>query len=104
MKVIMKKYSFKIIATSFLLMMSLSCSDNFLKEGAPGAYSEAALTNLKGVEGLLISTYSALDGSYFESWSNNFFNQVGGASNWVHGSIRGRDAYKGTEPTDYVDL
>src|SRR5258708_755854 len=104
MKVIMKKYSFKIIATSFLLMMSLSCSDNFLKEGAPGAYSEAALTNLKGVEGLLISTYSALDGSYFESWNNSFFDQVGVASNWVHGSIRGGDAYKGTEPTDYVDI
>ncbi|MBX2900498.1 MAG: RagB/SusD family nutrient uptake outer membrane protein [Cyclobacteriaceae bacterium] len=84
--------------------MGVSCGDSFFDQKVPGAYTEAALANAKGVEGMLIATYSMLDGSYFESWDNNYFNQVGGGSNWVWGSIRGGDAYKGTEPTDFVDI
>lgn len=44
---------------------------------------------------MLINAYATLDGR--ESQQN------GGASNWLWGSIRGGDAYKGTEPTDMVD-
>ncbi|HMQ45888.1 MAG TPA: RagB/SusD family nutrient uptake outer membrane protein [Saprospiraceae bacterium] len=91
----------------FVLMAGFwlySCSDDFLEQPPRGAYSAASLANSKGVEGLLIATYAALDGSWFESWGNNNFNQVGGASNWVWGSIRAEDSYKGTESTDFVDL
>jgi hypothetical protein len=53
------------------------------------------LTNKKGVDGMLINAYATLDGRQDQ--------QNGGASNWLWGSIRGGDAYKGTEPTDMVD-
>ena len=52
---------------------------------------------------MLIATYSALDGSWFESWGNNHFNQSGGSSNWVWGAMRSEVAYKGTEESDGVD-
>jgi starch-binding outer membrane protein, SusD/RagB family len=97
------KYISYLTLTSSLLLVGVSCSDSFLETPPPGTYSDASLQNLKGVEGMLISTYAALDGSYFESWDNNYFNQVGGASNWVWGSIKGGDAYTGTEPSDGID-
>jgi starch-binding outer membrane protein, SusD/RagB family len=100
----MKKYISQFCIIVCLMLFGISCSDSYLVETPPGAYSEPQLANLKGVEGLLISTYAALDGTFFESWGNQYFNQVGGASNWVHGSIRGGDSYKGTEPTDFVDI
>lgn len=92
-----------ILATAGIIGFAISCDDTFLKNPPPGTYSDISLQNLKGVEGMLISTYAALDGSYFESWDNNYFNQVGGASNWVWGSIKGGDAYTGTEPSDGID-
>ncbi len=97
------KYISYITLTSSLLFIGVSCKDSFLDTPPPGTYSDASLQNLKGVEGMLISTYAALDGTYFESWDNNYFNQVGGASNWVWGSIKGGDAYTGTEPSDGID-
>lgn len=98
------KYIIYISLTVGLTLTGISCSESFLEQNPPGAYSETALHNQKGVEGLLISTYAALDGSFFNNWSNDFFNQDGGGSNWAWGSIRGGDAYKGTEPNDGVDL
>ncbi len=97
------KYISYLTLTGSLLLVGVSCSDSFLDTPPPGTYSDASLQNLKGVEGMLISTYAALDGSYFESWDNNYFNQVGGASNWVWGSIKAGDAYTGTEPSDGID-
>jgi starch-binding outer membrane protein, SusD/RagB family len=90
--------------TAAFSAVSMSCSESFLDHEPPGAYSEPALQNKKGMEGLLIAAYSALDGSFFESWDRNFFNQDGGGSNWIWGSIRGAEAYKGTEDTDGVEL
>lgn len=99
-----KKRIISVVLTGALMGMGISCGDSFFDQKVPGAYTETALANSKGVEGMLIAAYSMLDGSYFESWDNNFFNQQGGGSNWVWGSIRGGDAYKGTEPTDGVDI
>jgi starch-binding outer membrane protein, SusD/RagB family len=104
MKTMKRKYFTYLALTASLVATGISCSDSFFDQPPIGAYSEAALANSKGVEGMLIGTYSMLDGSYFEDWGNNYFVQNGGASNWVWGSIRGGDAYKGTEPTDFVDL
>jgi hypothetical protein len=100
----MKKYLILSASMITLLLVSISCSDDFLEVDPPGAYSEPSLQNATGVEGMLIGTYSALDGSWFESWGNANFNQHGGASNWVMGSVRSDDAYKGTEPNDGVDI
>lgn len=87
-----------------LLVMGVSCSEDFLTADPPGSYSEPSLQNASGVEGMLIAAYSALDGSWFESWGNNRFNQTGGASNWLFGGVRSEVAYKGTEPSDGVDF
>ena len=104
MMIMKRKYFSYLAMTTGLLLTGISCSDSFFDQAPPGAYSEPSLANSKGVEGQLIAAYSMLDGSYFESWDNNYFNQVGGGSNWVWGSIRGGDAYKGTEPTDFGDI
>jgi len=101
----MKMKNVRIISLALVtLLWGVSCSDDFLKVEPPGSYSEPSLVNAKGVEGMLIATYSALDGSWFENWGNNHFNQNGGASNWIWGSVRADDGYKGTEPTDGPDL
>ena len=72
-----------------------SCKEKFLQIAPEGVYDLASLTNKKGVDGMLINAYATLDGREGQ--------QNGGASNWLWGSIRGGDAYKGTEPTDMVD-
>lgn len=104
MKTLTRKSLAYLTLTVGLVLTGISCSDSFFDQPPPGAYNEAALSNAKGVEGQLIATYSMLDGSYFQDWGNNYFNQQGGASNWLWGSIRGGEAYKGTEPTDGGDL
>lgn len=96
--------SYKILSIlAFALLWSTSCQEDFLEVTPPGSYSDVSLQNATGVEGMLIATYSALDGSWFESWGNNFFNQDGGSSNWGWGGIRSDDSYKGTEESDGVD-
>ncbi len=72
-----------------------SCKEKFLQISPIGVYDIASLTNKKGVDGMLINAYATLDGRQNQ--------QNGGASNWLWGSIRGGDAYKGTEPNDMVD-
>lgn len=75
--------------------MMYGCKKKFLELPPQGAYDLASLSNKKGVDGLLINAYATLDGRRDQ--------QNGGASNWLWGSVRGGDAYKGTEPTDMVD-
>ncbi len=86
-----------ITIVSLLTVTSLmqACKEEFLQISPQGVYDLASLTNKKGVDGMLINAYATLDGRQDQ--------QNGGASNWLWGSIRGGDAYKGTEPTDMVD-
>ena len=74
--------------TFAFLFSSLSCSDSFLEVPAAAALTEEVLTSRDGLEGLLIGTYSAMNGRG-NGWH-------GGATNWLWGSIRGGDANKGT--------
>ena len=100
----MKKYKILFIGLLIVLIVPMSCKEEFLEVDPPGSYSEPSLQNATGVEGMLIATYSALDGSWFENWGNNQFNQHGGASNWLQGGVRSEIAYKGSEPNDGTDL
>jgi tetratricopeptide (TPR) repeat protein len=90
----MKKKILILSAISATVIIS-SCKKTFLDQPPQGVYDLASLTNKKGVDGMLINAYATLDGIQDQ--------QNGGASNWLWGSIRGGDAYKGTEPTDMVD-
>jgi len=91
----MKKRVLIIISTFAVIAIIYGCKKKFLEQLPQGVYDLASLSNKKGVDGLLINAYATLDGRQDQ--------QNGGASNWLWGSIRGGDAYKGTEPTDMVD-
>jgi len=91
----MKKRIVIIIAICAVTGLIYSCKKKFMELTPLGVYDLASLTNKRGVDGMLINAYATLDGRQDQ--------QNGGASNWLWGSIRGGDAYKGTEPTDMVD-
>lgn len=91
----MKKRILIILSAITLTTVIYSCKKKFLEKPPQGVYDLASLTNKKGVDGMLINAYATLDGIQDQ--------QNGGASNWLWGSIRGGDAYKGTEFTDMVD-
>jgi hypothetical protein len=78
-----------------IAIASITACKKFLTPPLKGIYDASQLANKKGVDGLLITAYSTLDG------------RPGGisegASNWEWGSMAGGDAYKGTEFTDRVD-
>jgi len=68
-----------------------ACKDSFLDIPPTGSITEEVLATKKGVEGLLVGSYAMLNGRF--AW-------YGGSSNWVHGSIIGGDANKGTNAGD----
>src|SRR5688500_8253571 len=86
------------ISLSSLLLAGFmgACKDKFLELEPIGAYSEGALTNAKGAEGMLIAAYAALDGRPET--------QTTGSTNWVWGSVAADDANKGTEPADFNSI
>ena len=84
-----------ILSAISVTVIIYGCKKKFLEKLPQGVYDLASLSNKKGADGLLINAYATLDGRQDQ--------QNGGASNWLWGSIRGGDAYKGTEPTDMVD-
>ncbi len=88
----MKKRLIILSAVILITAVIYSCKKKFLEQLPLGVYDLASLTNKKGVDGMLINAYATLDGRNGQ--------QNGGASNWLWGSIRGGDAYKGTEPDD----
>ncbi len=91
----MKKKLLIISSVAALTAIVYSCNKGFLEKPPQGAYDLISLTNKKGVDGMLINAYATLDGIQDQ--------QNGGASNWLWGSIRGGEAYKGTEFTDMID-
>jgi starch-binding outer membrane protein, SusD/RagB family len=73
------------------LGMMYGCKDSFLDLSPKGALTEEVLSSRKGLDGLLVGAYSPLTG--LGAW-------YGGFGNWVHGSILGGDANKGTNAGD----
>lgn len=86
-----------IVITSFLA----SCSDDWFTILPKGEASFETLFNKEGVEVLLIGAYADIDGvmrggtsgQYSQGWSSTI-------SNWVWGSVRADDAYKGSNYGD----
>lgn len=93
----MKNYKLKvgILLSSVLMMVAVSCSDEFLEVAPTGQLAEAQLTTLAGLEAALIAAYSQVNGRG---------NRLASPSNWVWGSIRGGDANKGTDPGDFSTI
>lgn len=79
-----------------LLMVGVSCSDEFLEVLPTGSLADAQVGTKDGIEGLLIGTYAALNGV--------FGNRFEGPNHWVTGSIMGGEANKGTDAGDYSSI
>ena len=86
----MKKY-FAVGVTALTLVVS--CSDDFLEVAPTGSLADAQVGTKAGIEGLLIGTYSALNGV--------FGSRFEGPNHWVTGSVVGGEANKGTDAGDY---
>lgn len=83
-----------LIGSSVLLSILSSCSDSFLEVSPKAALNNAALTNSRGVNSLLVGAYSLLDG--WATPEGAYRSYQSGADNWVFGSVASDDAYKGT--------
>lgn len=79
-----------------ILMLGVSCSDEFLEVAPTGQLAGPLLENEAGVDGLLIGAYSALNGV--------FGNRFEGPNHWITGSIMGGEANKGTDSGDYAAI
>ena len=84
------------IYVASLLMLGVSCSDEFLEVLPTGSLADAQVGTKDGIEGLLIGTYSALNGV--------FGNRFEGPNHWITGSIMGGEANKGTDAGDYSTI
>jgi len=74
----------------------VSCSDEFLEVTPTDSLADAQLSTKDGIDGLLIGTYSAINGV--------FGNRFEGPNHWATGSIMGGEANKGTDGGDYASL
>ncbi len=70
---------------------SAGCSDEFLEIEPKGVLTSDLLGTQAGINQLLVGTYSQLSGS------GGFYS---GATNWLHGTVRGGEALKGSTPGD----
>jgi len=90
----MKKI-FKLLFTVLFitsLLMTYSCSEEFLTKNPPGVANTAQVTTKDGVEALLVSTYQATKGT------GRFGAAMG--TDWTYASGASDDAYKGTSAGD----
>ena len=94
----MKTFKFKkpSLLLGALLLASMSCSDEFLQVAPTDSLADAQVSTKAGIDGLLIGTYSALNGV--------FGNRFEGPNHWVTGSILGGEANKGTDAGDYSTI
>lgn len=96
----MKKLNLKTgLVLAILLTFTNSCKEDFLSITPNGSLDAQVLANAKGVDALLIGTYSMLDGV-----ASNGFGWEAASSNWLFGSIRGLEANKGSDAGDQTDM
>lgn len=91
-RTIRNRWIWSVTLTLFLLN---SCSDSFLDVPPTGSLNQQLLSTGPGLEAMLISVYSQVNGRE---------NRMGSPSNWVWGSIRGGENNKGTDPGDFSDI
>ena len=75
------------------MLAPYACKDSFLEVPVTGQLNETQVAGAKGIESLLVGTYSVLNGRG-NGWHS-------GASNWMWGSMRGGEANKGTNAGDF---
>ena len=80
-------------------IICMACNKNYLNSPALGSLSGNDLSNYKGVQTLLIATYSLQDGI-----GSQVSIGAAAASDHYYGSICGSEAYKGSFFTDLTDI
>jgi hypothetical protein len=94
------KHPVSLCAVALSLLVLYACNRK-LNVQPQGTLLQANLTNLSGVNGLLIGAYAILDGENVPT-SGNAYGSAG--SNWQYGSVCADDSYKGSVPSDQPDL
>lgn len=93
------KRKFNIILLSLALVgMIGSCKSDFLDVKPAGSLDANLLANQKGLDALLVGTYSFVMGD------KNGVGIGATSSNWIWGSIRGMEANKGSDAGDITDI
>jgi starch-binding outer membrane protein, SusD/RagB family len=86
----------KYILLSLLICSTFSCKKEFLELQPQGELTEEQLMSQEGVEGLLIGSYSLLNGNLDGTWGN-----YGAApSQWLFGEVASDNAHKGSSTGD----
>lgn len=86
----------KYILLSLLICSTFSCKKEFLALQPQGELTEEQLMSQEGVEGLLIGSYSLLNGNLDGTWGN-----YGAApSQWLFGEVASDNAHKGSSTGD----
>ncbi|MFC5407853.1 RagB/SusD family nutrient uptake outer membrane protein [Larkinella bovis] len=75
---------------------TLACKDSFLNVQPTGTLTSSQLNTKAGLEGLLISAYTELNG--------RGFSQTASSTNWMYGSIMGGEANKGSNAGDFNSI
>ncbi|MFM9836617.1 MAG: RagB/SusD family nutrient uptake outer membrane protein [Cyclobacteriaceae bacterium] len=98
----MKKKTLINVLIALIGAVLFDCKDSFLDRPPQGAIDQTSLKSEKGVNALLISAYSSLDG-WTESWgAGSPWPQAG--SNWIFGDLTSGDAYKGSDAGDQAEI
>jgi starch-binding outer membrane protein, SusD/RagB family len=89
------KRIFLAFAIIIMMIISKSCSEDFLTKEPPGSAAGTVFYDEKGINALLIGTYAIVPGSslWEVSWGASI-------QNWTYGSAASDDAYKGSEEGD----
>jgi len=88
----------------FAVLLSLAAGygcNSKLNVAPRGSLLQTNITNLSGVNGLLIGAYAVLDGENVPV-AGDAYGSAG--SNWTYGSVCADDSYKGSVPSDQPDL
>jgi starch-binding outer membrane protein, SusD/RagB family len=97
----MKRIYYSVILALVIVLGTITaCKESFLDVTPNGALDAQILATATGIDGLLISAYSMLDGISSQGTGG----WEAASSNWVFGSIRGMEANKGTDSGDQPDI
>jgi starch-binding outer membrane protein, SusD/RagB family len=97
----MKRIYYSVILALVIVLGTVTaCKESFLDVTPNGALDAQILATETGIDGLLISAYSMLDGISSQGTGG----WEAASSNWVFGSIRGMEANKGTDSGDQPDI
>jgi starch-binding outer membrane protein, SusD/RagB family len=102
----LKSY-FILICVLMVSYFTTSCSDEFLTRPALGSLSEEVVSDVEGVQTLLMGAYAALSQTGSSGWGDGLPGDGAWSvcpSNWLYGSMMGLEAHKGSDAGDQPQM